>query len=104
MKIRWSYPSNTITYHAKQINISLMKCEQQILNSKVGFQFPRTHYFSSDSKLPHSDHFGLILDYRKMTKCLILSIGVHKHEQRTQTEPLKPKWLAFWDHGLRKTR
>ena len=39
-----------------------------------------------------------------MPKWLVLSIGVHNHDPRARTEPLKPKQLTFGDHDLQKTR
>ena len=41
------------------------------------------------------------------TKCWNSSFwvsGGHKHEPRTQEEPLKSKWLTFGDQDLRKAR
>ena len=39
-----------------------------------------------------------------MPKWLILSIGGHKHDTRTQTAPIIPKKLIFGDDDLQKTR
>ena len=46
----------------------------------------RTHYFSSNSKIPRIDHFGLTWDYRKMSKRLVLSI-----EDQNMTRWLRQK-------------
>ena len=70
----------------------------------IGYGVPRIHYFCYNSKIPLSDHFGLIGGYPKIPKGLVLSIGAHKHDLRTQRESSNQKWLTFEDHGLRETR
>ena len=84
--------------------MTLNKCDKHILTINYRVWVPRTHYFSSNSKIPQMDRFRLIWDYQKMPKWLVLSIGVNKYDQETQKEQSKLSRLTIGDHGLRKTR
>ena len=68
------------------------------------YEVPRTPHFRSISKIPQTDHFGVIWDYQNRQNGCFLVSGGHKHDQRTETEPLKLNLLTFGDHGLRKKR
>ena len=59
----------------------------------------RTQDFNSICKTSESDYFGLIWDYRKMTKWFVLSNEGQILDSGTRTGPLKPKWSTFGDHG-----
>ena len=60
---------------------------------------PRTHYFSSNSKILQIGHYGAISNYRKCEKWGILIIEWSKHDPGTLREAFKPIWLTLRDHG-----
>ena len=61
----------------------------------------RTHYFSSNSQIPRIDNFGLIWDYLKLSKQLVLSIE-DNNMTLDSDRTIKTKVLKFGDHGLQK--
>ena len=81
--------------------MTLKSPENTFQHLAIGYEVPRTQYFSYNSKIAQSGHFGLIWKYQKMSKWLVLSIGSHNHDPRARKEPLKSKRLIFEDHGLR---
>ena len=79
--------------------MTLNKSEEHILTLFIGYGVQRTQYFGYYSKVPKSVYFEMTREYLKMPKGLVLSIAGHNHDARARTEPLKPKWLLFGDHG-----
>lgn len=54
------------------------------------------------STIPQSSHLDpvvVIQGYRKMQKWLVLISGNHKHDPRTQTEPLEQNRASLGDRG-----
>ena len=60
---------------------------------------PRTHYFSSNSKILKIGHRGAISNCGKLSKCVVLIIVRPKHDLGTPEEAIKPIWLTLGDHG-----
>ena len=94
---------STITYYSLIVitQNELGKCISTISHA---IWSPRTHCFSSKSKIHQIVHFGAISGCRKMQKWVILIFRYPKHDPRTRTEPFEPMWFLFWEHGERKTR
>ena len=99
-----SNPFNTITFYALVIVTTLIRSKSTLEQFIIEFEVPRTHLFGSNGKILQSDHCELIWDYQKCQNAWFFSIGGHKNDPRTRTEPSKPKWQTFGEPGLRKTR
>ena len=92
---------STITYYSLIVitQNELGKCISTISHA---IWSPRTHCFSSKSKIHQIVHFGAISGCRKMQKWVMLIFRYPKHDPRIRTEPLEPMWFAFWEHGDQK--
>ena len=66
----------------------------------IGYGVPSPHFFSANNKITQINRFGLIWDFRKIPKWLVLYMKVHKRDLRTKIEPLKPKGLIFGNQVL----
>ena len=95
----WHNPFYTITYFVLLVDTTLVYSEQHITIVYYWIWISRAHDFNSICKTSQSDYFGLIWDYRKMTKWFVLSNEGQELDPATQTGPLKPKWSIFGDHG-----
>ena len=70
----------------------------------IGNGVSRTLYFSYNSKIPQTGHFGLTQRYLQMPKQLVLSIRGHNHDTRARAETLRPKHFLggpwFTEHEI----
>ena len=80
------------------IDTTLVYSEKHIILVYYRIWVSRTRDFVYLQNI-QSDYFGLIWDYRKMTKWFVLSNEGQILDSGTRTGPLKPKWSIFGDHG-----
>ena len=60
---------------------------------------PRTHYFSSNSKILKIGHRGAISNCGKMSKCVVVINLIPKNDPGIRKEAFKPMWLTQKDLG-----